>query len=244
MTDLSMTCFSGGTMEIYIEPHQPRPELLVVGNMPIANALVALAKAMGYAISGVAIPHVSEAVDGADRIADSLEGIDGFITPLTYVVVATHGDHDELAVERALTAGAGYVGLVASPKRSESIRAYLSAKGFSEEDLGRVDAPAGLDIQARLPEEIALSIVARIVQLRRNADTIDWFESKDSASESGEGGSEPSARTAIDPICGMTVKLSGALNVYNYKGVDYYFCCGGCLAKFSAEPETYLAQIP
>jgi xanthine dehydrogenase accessory factor len=244
MTDLSMTCFSGGTMEIYIDPHQPRPDLLIVGNLPIATALVALGKTMGYAISGVRIPDVSEAVDGADRVADSLDGIDSLITPLTYVVVATHGDHDELAVERALAAGAGYVGLVASPKRSDSIRAFLRTKGFSEEDLTRVDAPAGLDIQARLPEEIALSILARVVQLRCNTEAIDWSDSEESVAESVAADPELSAEIAIDPICGMTVKPSGASNVYKYEGVDYYFCCGGCMAKFSAGPERYLTQNP
>ena len=244
MTDLSMTCFSGGTMEIYVEPHQPRPDLVIVGAMPIAAALSALGKAMGYSISGVAIPHVSEPVEGADRVVASPEEIGPLITPLTYVVVATHGDHDELAVEQALAAGATYVGLVASPKRSKSIRDFLKAKEFSDEDLAPVDAPAGLDIQARLPEEIALSILARIVQLRRNVDSIEWSGSEARSDDSPGAVSDPTEDSAVDPVCGMTVKLSGATNVYKYGGIDYYFCCGGCIAKFSAEPERYLGQSP
>ncbi len=244
MTDLSMTCFSGGTMEIYVEPHQPRPDLMIVGAMPIAAALSALGKAMGYSISGVTIPHVSDPVEGADRVAASLEEIAPLITPLTYVVVATHGDHDELAVMQALSGGASYVGLVASPKRSESICEFLRRKGFSDQDLSAVDAPAGLDIQARLPEEIALSILARIVQLRRNLESIEWSGSEASTEDVQESKSDPADDSAVDPVCGMTVKLSGATNIFKYEGIDYYFCCGGCLVKFSAEPERFLGQSP
>ena len=158
--------------------------------------------------------------------------------------MATHGDHDELAVQQALAAGAGYVGLVASPKRSESIRDFLRKRGFSDEDLAPLDAPAGLDIQARLPEEIALSILARIVQLRRNVDSIEWSDSEVGIEDSCESQSESAGENAVDPVCGMTVKLSGATNVYKYEGVDYFFCCGGCLAKFSVEPMRYIEPSP
>jgi len=240
MTDLSMTCFSGGTMEIYIEPHQPRTELLILGDQPIAAALSALGKTMGYAIIGVAIPDVCQPVAGADRVVDDLQAIDSIITPMTFVVVATHGDHDEVAVSSALKAGAGYVGLVASPKRAESIFEYLRSSGWSEDDLSRVDAPAGLDIQARLPHEIALSILAGIVQRRRNRRSMGWAD----AAESGDRPANVSAKgdemAAIDPVCGMSVAKAGAAHVLAHEGTDYYFCCGGCLARFSADPKRYL----
>ncbi|MEJ2086360.1 MAG: XdhC family protein [Acidobacteriota bacterium] len=240
MTDLSMTCFSGGTMEIYIEPHQPRTELLIIGDQPIAAALAALGKTMGYSIFGVAIPDVCRSVDGADRTVDSLNAIESIITPMTFVVVATHGDHDEIAVSTALNAGAGYVGLVASPKRAESIFEYLRSTGSSGDDLSRIDAPAGLDIQARLPKEIALSILAGIVQRRRNRGSIGWVD----AAESGDQPADVSAKgvemAAIDPVCGMTVTKAGAMNVFTHEGIDYYFCCGGCLTRFSADPKSYL----
>ena len=232
MTDLSMTCFSGGTMEIYIEPHQPQPQLLIVGDSPIAKALVGLGKAMGYAIAGVSIPGVSETVDDADRTAQGVEGLGELTTPLTYIIVAAHGDHDEMVVQHALEAGASYVGLVASPKRAGSIRDFLCQQGLEDSLLERLHAPAGLDIQARQPEEIALSILAQVVQIRRNSDQIEWTNTENVQQ------SEPD--TAIDPICGMTVKLSEALHVYDYEGVSYYFCCSGCLAKFSAEPSAHI----
>lgn len=244
MTDLSMTCFSGGTMEIYIEPHQPRPELLLIGDQPIAAALARVGKAMGYTISSVSIEHVCDPVEGSDRTVDGLDSIEEVLTPLTYVVVATHGDHDEVAVLRALSAGARYVGLVASPKRSESIRSFLGAKTLSEEVIARLDAPAGIDIQARLPEEIALSILATVVQDRRNRAEIDWGETeRDSSAESREP-SAPREESAVDPVCGMAVKLSGATNVYNYEGTDYYFCCNGCLTQFAENPEGFSQKDP
>ena len=236
MTDLSMTCFSGGTMEIYIEPHQPQPQLLIVGDSPIAKALVVLGKAMGYAVTGASIPGVSNVVDGADRSVQSVDGIGELMTPLTYVIVAAHGDHDEMAVQQALEAGAGYVGLVSSPIRATSIREFLGQKGIDKKLLECLHAPAGLDIQARLPEEIALSILAQVVQLRRNTDQVGWANTASAQQVESE--------TAIDPVCGMTVKLSGTEHVYQYEGVSYYFCCGECLTKFSAQPSSHLGANP
>ena len=240
MTDLSMTCFSGGTMEIYIEPHQPQPQLVIVGDLPVSQALAELGRALRYSIVSVEIEHVCGALEAADQTVTGLEGIEAIMSPLTYVVVATHGDHDEVAVARALESGAGYVGLVASPKRSESILGYLQTKGFSADLLARVEGPAGIDIQARLPEEIALSILARIIQHRRNTEAIDWSATGSGAETLRDGQGEPAAETAIDPVCGMSVKLLGATNVYTYEGTDFYFCCSGCLAGFTAEPDRYL----
>ena len=242
MTDLSMTCFSGGTMEIYIEPHQPRMELLIIGDQPIAAALAALGKTMGYATIAVAIPDVCRPVAGADRVVEGLQVIDSIITPMTFVVVATHGDHDEVAVSSALKAGARYVGLVASPKRAESIFEFLRSSGSSDDELSRVDAPAGLDIRARLPHEIALSILAGIVQRRRNRGFVDWSDAVEDQKRPFEVPGDGTDPSAIDPVCGMSVAKAGAANVFAYEGIEYYFCCGGCLARFSADPKRYLQR--
>jgi xanthine dehydrogenase accessory factor len=235
LTDRSMTCFSGGTMEIYIEPHQARPKLLIVGDLPIGQALAGLGQRLGYHVIGVDTKTQGEGLTETDEILDDIDQIAERVDAGTWVVVATHGDHDEIAVEHALRAQAPYVGLVASRKRAESIRGFLEGRGLGDDDLAVLHAPAGLDIKARRHDEIALSILAEIVQIRRGGKRTE----SESVEAPAETGTAPD--TAIDPICGMTVQVAGARHVYEHDGSAYYFCCGGCLAKFSADPAKYLA---
>jgi xanthine dehydrogenase accessory factor len=244
ITDLSMTCFSGGTMEIFIAPNPPRPRLLIAGAQPLARALAELGGAMGYQVAGVGAQ-----LPGADETLADPEAITAHAHPLTAIVVATHGDHDEIALEHALESAAPYVGLVASHKRADSIRKYLAVRGIAEERLAALHAPAGLDIGARAPREIALSILAEIVQVLRASDSFDWgaaAESEERQSEGAEGaeGAQMAAgqpESAVDPVCGMTVQIASSAHVHEHEGERYYFCCGGCLAKFVAEPESFLA---
>jgi xanthine dehydrogenase accessory factor len=233
ITDLSMTCFSGGTMEIFIEPNPPRQRLIIVGEQAVAEALAALGGAMGYHVVGVG---GGEPLAGAEEMIATGEAIAEHVHPLTAVVVATHGDHDEIALEHALESGAPYVGLVASRKRAGSIRRYLAVRGIEEERLRALHAPAGLDIQARRPAEIALGILAEIVQLRSATEEFDWPVG--GAKKDAAAGSEAPG-TAIDPVCGMTVEIAGAAHVHEHEGTSYYFCCAGCLASFATEPERY-----
>ncbi len=233
ITDLSMTCFSGGTMEIFIQPNSPRPRLVVVGDQPLARALAALGKAMGHEVVAVGAE-----LDGAERTLAGSGEIGAHVHPLTAVVVATHGDHDEIALEHALESGAPYVGLVASRKRAESIRNYLKVRGIEPERLAALHAPAGLDIGARSPEEIALSILAELVQLRPAADGFDWSAAEGEPAAREPAGTGPA--TATDPVCGMSVRIEGAMHVHQHDGTTYYFCCAGCLTKFAAGPARYL----
>ncbi len=236
ITDLSMTCFSGGTMEIFIEPNPPRPRLVVVGGQAVARALAALGAAMGYEVVGVGGAG-GPTPDGASLPGP--EAIAGRVHPLTAVVVASHGEGDEVALEHALESEAPYVGLVASPKRAESIRKYLRVRGISEERLAALHAPSGLDLGAREPEEIALSILAEIVQLRRATERFSW-RGAEGAEAAGAATGRAAPETAFDPVCGMPVAVAGAVHVHEHDGAAYYFCCGGCQAKFSADPERYL----
>lgn len=174
LLDLPMTCFSGGTLEIYLEPQQPRPRLLVVGALPVAQALVTLGKAMNYQVIAVDLESGGEALAAADVVLTSLDEVVGQLRPYTYIVVATHGNYDELALAKILPAQPTYVGLVASPKRAEAVRDYLRMQGITETELLPLKAPAGLDIQARRGDEIALSIMAEIVRRRRSAELLDW----------------------------------------------------------------------
>ena len=198
LIELPMTCFSGGTLEIYIEPQFPPPRLMVIGNLPVAQALVQLGKVMNYQVVAVD-PDAGAGMSQADHLITKLNQITSQITPLTYVVVATHGQYDELALEYALRSNAAYIALVASKRRAASVIAYLKEQGLSEAELGKLKYPAGLDIQARRGHEIALSIMAEIVQKRRHAETLDV------ETLFNEPTNKP--KQAIDPVCCMTGQI-------------------------------------
>jgi xanthine dehydrogenase accessory factor len=231
LIDLPMTCFSGGTLEIYIEPHLPPTRLMIVGSLPVAQALARLGQAMNYHVVAVDPDTEGAGMAQADEILTDLKHLGDKITPLTYIVVASHGHYDELALEYALRSKAAYVALVASKTRAAAVLEYLRGQGLTETELARLKYPAGLDIQALRGDEIALSIMAEIVQRRRNAEPIDIKELLPA---------EPVE--AIDPVCGMTVLTAGAEHRSEYKGQMFYFCCAGCKESFEQNPEKYLAQ--
>jgi xanthine dehydrogenase accessory factor len=265
--DLPMTCFSGGTMEIYIEPQQPRPRLLIVGTLPVAQALAQLGRAMNYHL--LAMDLDGEPLPDAHEYIPSLAQLGKYVTPATFVVVATHGNYDEAALEHLLKLNVGYIGLVSSRRRADSVRDYLQAQGFTDSDLAVLSAPAGLDIGARRGDEIALSIMAEIVQRRRSHEGIDievttgehnvykvharsdvvFTPHVGRGTQDAETATHPLASSqhggtaqgvAIDPICHMEVEIATATYYSEYEGVDYYFCCAGCKRTFDAEPEAYI----
>src|SRR6266511_941111 len=235
LSDVPMTCFSGGTLEIYIEPQQPQPRLIVIGNLPVARALAELGRAMSYHTIIVDPGHQGDPPPYADELLTDLTAIAAYVTPLTSIVVATHGQYDELALEQALATSAPYIGLVASRKRAAVVREYLMQQGVAGEQLQRFKSPAGLDIQARRGDEIALSIMAEIVQRRRNSADLEWQFAPANAPQ-------PVAAPAVglDPICGMSVTIADAKYTYEYQGTTYYFCCPGCKTTFGKAPEQYV----
>ena len=199
------TCLSGGAIEVFLEPVLPEPRVLVAGDSPIAAALRTIGSEVGLEV--VAAQDVKDAV----------------LTPAPgdlALVVAAHGQ-DEIAILRAgLEAGVRYVGLVASPKRGAAVIGELRAAGVADELLGRLETPAGIDIGARTPPEVALTIVARIVAVRR----------------SHLARSETSA-TAVDPICGMTVVVAADTPRVEHDGETVWFCCEGCRRTFEERRE-------
>jgi len=207
LVTVTNSCLSGGAIEVFLEPVLPAPRVLVAGNSPIVTELRTLGAAVGLEIVA------------AEDIPD------GVLSPTAgdlALVVAAHGN-DEIATLRAgLEAGLRYVGLVASPRRGAAVTEELRAEGVPDELLEAVDTPAGLDIGARTPAEEALSILARIVELRRS-------------------GPEPEAAdapvTAIDPICGMTVVVRADTPSLEHDGGTVYFCCAGCRQAFEERRE-------
>lgn len=202
-------CLSGGTLEIFLEPVVPAPLLVVHGDSPIADALTRLAGELGY--------QVAAGPAGDSRRAAA-------------VVCASHGRDEEDVLTDALAAGVEYVGLVASRKRGEGVVASLDV---DEAARGRVHTPAGLDIGARTPEEVALSILAEIVAERRR--TTGRPVQEPGAAETGQ---RPG--TAIDPVCGMTVATLETSLHLDHEGTRYWFCGSGCLRAFAADPSGYL----
>lgn len=217
-----MTCHSGGALEVHIEPILPREQLVVVGRTPLAQALVALGSALGRRVVVADEGVTREEFPTADAVASDLRsaGVD----QRTAIVVATRGDHDEVAVEAALATPARYVGLVSSRTRGRVIEDLLADSGVSPEAIGRLHYPAGLDLGARSDEEIALTILSEILSTRAAAQpaVAAPFE-------------------AIDPICGMTVAITGDAIIATHDGTIYYFCAEGCRRRFLADPVGALA---
>jgi xanthine dehydrogenase accessory factor len=231
-----MTCNSGGTVEIYLEPVLPAPYLVVFGISPTARALAKLGKAMGWSVIAVDPAAEPALFPDADQVVTDLGRAPRLYAPAKgprFAVVATLGDHDEEAIRDALALAPGYLGVVASRRRFAQIRETLLAGGVKEAALAAIHSPAGLPIGAARPEEIALSVLAEIVELQRSALENPHETAADAAAALPE---------AIDPICGMTVTISGARHVAEHAGQTYYFCCGGCRERFLAAPQSYLAQ--
>ncbi len=159
-------CPSQGTMDIFVEPVMPRPNLVICGASPVAVALSRLAAVMGYAVTAVAPQGEQQAFETADA------RIEGYALPVAdaarrFVIVSTQGKGDEAALRAILDIDADYKAFVGSRRKMASIRAKFMADGVSAEALDPIKAPAGIDIGAISPEEIALSIIAEITALRR-----------------------------------------------------------------------------
>ena len=163
---VGMPC--GGLMDVYIEPVLPLPELVIAGHGRIAETLAGLGHLMNFSVTvhdpqadRQNFPHAERIIDKDFDVTQIVFG------PRTYVVIATLHKNDHLWLQRALEGEAAYVALVASAHRSRLVLDYLLAEGMPAEKIERVWAPAGLDLGAATPEEIALSIMSQIVALRR-----------------------------------------------------------------------------
>jgi xanthine dehydrogenase accessory factor len=220
LLEYGMTCHSGGTLEIYVEPYLPKPQLVLVGHGPVVETLATLGRAADFTV-----------VSLADDALPAQLGL----TTRAAVVVATHADTDEDALARVLETDAGYVSLVASRRRAAVILERLKQRGAPPERLGRLKAPAGLDIGAVTPEEIAVSILAEIIQHRRSAKTV---------SAEAEPAPSPTVRIeSKDPICGMIVDAATAKFRSEFAGRTVSFCCRHCKEMFDQDPERYRAAL-
>jgi xanthine dehydrogenase accessory factor len=159
-------CPSQGTMDVFVEPVLPRPQVVVCGSSPVAVAVANLGRGMGFAVTICAPAADQGAFAEADR------RIEGYALPVDeggsrFVVVATQGRGDEAALQAALAVEADYVAFVGSRKKAEALKKTLTQRGVAPERLAKLKAPAGLDLGAITPDEIAISILAEIVAVRR-----------------------------------------------------------------------------
>jgi xanthine dehydrogenase accessory factor len=242
VVDVVMTCHSGGTLEIAVEPVLPSPALWIAGTTPIAGALAALGAAAGFRVTVIDPVADAEAFPAAERVLPDgdLRRLDPGSAP--YVVVATQGQWDEEALAAALRRDAAYVGLVASPTRAVAVRAWLREEnGLADERLAALRAPAGLDLGAETPEEIALSILAELVQVRRGR--AEFVAAPGPATMPGAAPALAAGReiVTLDPVCGMTVDPAHARHLAEHDGTIYAFCSIGCRTRFVKEPAAFLA---
>jgi len=217
MTFIPISCQSEGAMEVYIEPVLATPHLVVVGRSPMAHTLCDLAVALGWR---------ADLVDAAEFTADDVDAS-------AVVVVATQGHGDEEAIGTAATAQPAYVGLVASRKRGEAVLGYLADRGVSPEVLDRVRVPVGLDLGHTSHREIAVAVLAELVQLR----VAGAFAPKRAVAPP-----PAMAATVIDAVCGMTVAADRTSHPLERGGVTYYFCSVGCRDAFEKDPAAYLPK--
>ena len=197
-------CQSGGTLEIFMEPVLPAPLVRVLGTTPIGVALAQVGDALGYD------------VQAWDATAASDLGV------TSAVVVASHGNGEEVVLEAAVKSGVPYIGLVASRKRGAAV---LQALDLTDEEKARIHTPAGLDIGARTAEEVALSIFAQIIATRGSEPRADATAS--------------AVATAVDPVCHMDVVMVPSSLHADVDGETWWFCCQGCLDRFVANPAAF-----
>ena len=222
MTVVPISCQSEGALEVYIEPVVPAPSLLVIGHSPMAHKLTELARSVGWR---------AELIPGGDfTTADASES--------SMVVVATQGHGDEEVLECAAATRPAYLGLVGSRRRGATVLGYLADRGVPQDQLDRVRVPAGLDLGPTSHQEIAVAILAELVQARA-AGTLGRPPAPGAPAARG---TVAAPAEAVDPVCGMTVEAAPSSYPLEYAGTTYYFCMPGCRRKFEADPAAYVKK--
>jgi len=200
-----MTCEGGGSLEIYLEPFLPKPQLVIVGSSPVAEIMAQLGSLLDFKV-----------VTDTEQINEG-----------SYVVVATMGNRDEEGLLAVIGTRPKYLGLVASRKKSEALFEYVRETGASDEDIAVITCPAGIEIGSETLPEIALSVMAEIVRVRRASSEAQLVVEN----------------VATDPICGMTVDIETAKYSSVIDGKTFYFCCLRCKETFDRPQITQITQI-
>lgn len=222
-----ISCTSEGALEVFLEPVLPAPHLVLVGGSPAVTTLTSLARSLDWRVTVVDVGAGSDDHPLADQVLSSISMPDD-VTSATAVVVATQGHHDEPAIEAALASDAGYIGLVASAARAETLIGYLRDRGLPEEQLRRVQAPAGLDLGPIDHREIGVAILGELVRRRAAGELAGW------AAPAAIG------QIAVDPVCGMEVDPDGAPWSATHGALSYHFCSPRCMEEFEQAPADFV----
>ena len=237
-----MSCQSKGTLEVMIEPVIPQPELIVIGKSNIARKLVQMASAADFRVSVMASDADVQMFPSAYSVSDTVDFSSFKSFTNTYVIVTTQGEDDQLSVKKAMKTLAGYVGFVASAKKSEEIKIYLEQGMIPAERIAQLRSPVGLDINAKLASEVAISILAEIIADFRKEKTNDG--SCCSSTKSEESETEVNEKFAedyyINPVCQVPVSKKNPKHIVEYQGEKVYFCCDGCKVSFENDPAQYI----
>jgi xanthine dehydrogenase accessory factor len=214
VTTVPISCQSEGALQIYIEPALNTPHLVIVGRSPMAVTLAEMARLLDWRVD----------------LVDGPEFTTGAASSRSIVVVATQGHGDEDVLVTALQIGPAYLGVVASERRGAGLKRYLAEQGADPGVIERVHVPVGLDLGHTTHREVAVAVLAELVQRR-------------AAGELPTGGGVVSRRVeAIDPVCGMTVTADESSFPFEYLGTTYYFCCPGCRYSFKNDPTQYVQE--
>jgi len=228
VTLVPMACESEGALEVYLEPMLPKPHVVVIGRSPAAITLVHLAESLGWRATLIDDGGDPDDHPTVGHVLTTLDFTDLDINARTFIVVATQGHYDEAAVQAALSTPAGYVGLVASRKRADSVIELLRGRGLDEVSLIRVRAPAGLDLGRIDHDEMAVAILAELVEVKASGGH-------------AAGVDVDRSETATDPVCHMDVNTLDAKHTSVFEGQTYYFCAAGCLRSFGDDPHAFLS---
>lgn len=236
----AMPCASNGTIELFIQPIIQAPLLLVMGSTPAAMEICVFAQRVGLRVAATARDTASMADPEPVHVIEGFDAEAIAALQPSFVVVATQGDNDEAALEGALRSPAAAVLLIASRRKSEKLRRAMQLRGITDTQLARLHAPAGPDIHAQTPAEIALAAVAGVIAVRRSdAGQADLAPREMGPAPPPAAGVE--AATYRNPVCGMAVDPACAKHVIDYGGEKHYFCCDGCKIEFERDPAKYAA---
>ena len=274
-----MTCASEGAVDVYLEPHARARVLIVVGYTPVAEAVARLGQLLEYEVVRVVTNEELRDLDGAFKLVP-LDGLGSYLESMPpefrssiAAVVASQGHYDEPSLEPLLRSGAGFVSLLASRKRATTVRELLELQGVPADLVSRIRNPAGLDINAKTPTEVAVSILAEIIQSRAsdapmftssatyNAEQHRAEFAVKTSSQSapqlqsgvgaqhaaplhGNASNVSRLGYAISPVDGEEIEIATAVHFADYNGVTYYFTCANCKRRFLKNPEQYLAPQP
>jgi len=243
-----MTCASEGAIDVYVEPFVESRRLVVVGATPVARALARIARAMDYdVVRAVETAELRDIEPECTSLGITAVGVDALPELMAgarsrgieqAAVVASQGHYDEQALELILkSAGTMYVGLVASRRRAATMMTMLEENGVP--GTGTIHNPAGLDLNARTPPDVALSILAQVVKAGSGERAVADSVARDPATAPAP---PPEPEHAIDPVCGMSVNVATARHSAEVGGAVYYFCCASCRSRFLQNPQPYVAH--